>query len=287
MQVYKTVRVRFNRTVGGLWHFGHFMHDFLMPMSDYLETLRPDPSYKIEVILFVRCKPRPLKIMDDFLGDFTDIAERLLNIKVRYEHQHFFNTLYDVKLHDIQCYGFGPYFPQTFDKLLTRAEQAYGLSICKEHPPVILIERGYKFISANSLGLKSSRSGGALRCIKNHNQLKDALRSKYGDAFINVVLEYMPFEEQIALFKSARLVIAQHGAGLCNIAWMTNPRATVFELPPIKVYTFLNMCIAKGISYRTTATGLFKNPPMRTKTFIDVTQIMSMLSDIDVGAVRT
>lgn len=293
MDIYDTIRVKTIRPVGFLWHFGHFMHDFLMPMNDYLKALRPDSSYKLKVILFAACvneaavlnhTARLLK-KDDFLGDFIAIAEKFLNIEVQYEYGRTFSRLNNIKMHVVRPYSFGPYFPQTFDSLIYRAHEVYDLQLGKEYPPVILIERGCKPLSANRIGCQWSKTGSAIRTIENHGELKEALSNKYGDSFINVRLEDMPFEEQIALFKNAKLVVAQHGAGMCNIAWMVNKGATVLELPPVRFQTFANMCSAKQLDYRVIFRRWIRNAPAPAR--VDVTQIMSMLSDIDVGAVRT
>ena len=49
---------------------------------------------------------------------------------------------------------------------------------------------------------------------------------------------------------TARIVIGQHGAGLCNILWIENPQSLVIEFPPYPVNTFKNMCKAIGFSYK-------------------------------------
>ena len=293
MDIYDTIRVKTKRPIGFLWHFGHFMHDFLMPMNDYLTTVRPSPSHKLKIILFsaaanpealINNKAGQLK-KDDFLGDFREIAEKFLNIEVQYEFGMHFAKLINKRLHLVRPYSFGPYFPQTFDSLISRAQDVYDLESCNKYPPVILIERGCKPLSADRMGGQWVKTGSAIRTIENHGELKEALSNKYGDSFINVRLEDMPFEEQIALFKNAKLVVAQHGAGMCNIAWMVNKGATVLELPPVRFQTFANMCSAKQLDYRVIFRRWVKDAPAPAR--VDVTQIMSMLSDIDVGAVRT
>lgn len=292
MDTLSTVRIRTKKPIGFLWHFGHFMHDFLMPMNDYLPYLRPSSSYKLKVILhtgdinqnaLLKGKAKPLH-KDDFLGDFIGIAEKFLNIEVQYKHLKEFNSLKDVKLYPINSYSFGPYSPFTFKALMDRANEVYGVESCKEYPPVILIERGHKPLTANRLGGQWVDTGTSRRTIENHSELKEALSNKYGDSFINVVLEDMPFENQIALFRGAKLVVAQHGAGMCNIAWMVNKGATVLELPPIRFQTFVHMCAAKHLDYRVIPGGWVRSAP--ASTAVDVNKVMSMLSDIDASSVK-
>lgn len=47
------------------------------------------------------------------------------------------------------------------------------------------------------------------RRIDNHQELADALKSKYGDDFINISLERTSIFYQYHMFRSAKVVIAQ------------------------------------------------------------------------------
>ena len=110
---------------------------------------------------------------------------------------------------------------------------------------VILIERSFAPLYKGVTDTGCNR-----RCLRNHNEIKTKLEKKYGDRFRNVILEEMAIEEQIALFKHAKIVIGQHGAGLCNIVWMTRKHATVIEFPPFQSPTFSNMANALGIRHK-------------------------------------
>lgn len=56
--------------------------------------------------------------------------------------------------------------------------------------------------------------------------------------FAILILEHMPWEEQIHFFRHARVIVAPHGAGLANIAF-SSPGATIVELT---VGTMFNRC---------------------------------------------
>lgn len=58
------------------------------------------------------------------------------------------------------------------------------------------------------------------RSLENHQGLREALAVHYGDAFQNVILEGRSLKDQFELFRGARLVIGQHGAGLANCLWL-------------------------------------------------------------------
>ncbi len=106
------------------------------------------------------------------------------------------------------------------------------LKIEPNHKPnkVLLIERippqEYFQKEAVHKGAGSTR-----RSIKNHQELKIAIRSalKPEFHFQNIQLEEMNFSEQIQCFDSAIMVIGQHGAGLSNIIWMKQS-STVVEI---------------------------------------------------------
>jgi len=74
-------------------------------------------------------------------------------------------------------------------------------------------------------------SGASRRSILNHDDLNSTLRSMVREPFVfhNLQLEKITFKEQVDYFSKAKVVIAQHGAGLANCVWM-NPKSLVVEL---------------------------------------------------------
>jgi hypothetical protein len=65
-------------------------------------------------------------------------------------------------------------------------------------------------------------SGFARRHIRNHQRLEETLRQKYPGNFLGVYLERLSFLEQFHLFQSTSVLIAQHGAALSNIFFMSS-----------------------------------------------------------------
>jgi len=78
----------------------------------------------------------------------------------------------------------------------------------------------------------------------------------------------------VKLFHHARLVIGQHGGGLNNLIWMKGNDGTVVELAPTAIKTFQNLCLAKGLSYRTLGPMSRRNPR------IDPAEILSLLDTL-------
>jgi capsular polysaccharide biosynthesis protein len=110
--------------------------------------------------------------------------------------------------------------------------------------------------------------------IVNHGDLSAALDARYGRRFCGVVLEKIPVAEQIRLFHHARLVIGQHGGGLNNLIWMKGNDGVVVELAPTAIKTFQNLCLAKGLIYRTLG------PMNRRMPRIDSAELLHLLDSL-------
>ena len=91
---------------------------------------------------------------------------------------------------------------------------------------VILIERAtdsyYRAGCPDRTQIYKS-SGAERRSLSNHVELVATLSAKYGSKFCNIVLERSSIYYQYHMFRNAKVVIAQHGAALANIIFMSNP----------------------------------------------------------------
>jgi hypothetical protein len=103
-------------------------------------------------------------------------------------------------------------------------------SIAKDHlmpeleapaPDVLIINR--------ALGHKGH--GADIRTIPNVDELTAAIE-KEGLSVAVEALEGKPLAEQISLFHHARIVIAQHGASMCNLVWTQPGRSSLIEIVP-------------------------------------------------------
>lgn len=82
-----------------------------------------------------------------------------------------------------------------------------------------LKERFFKLadsIPPSSERIYVSRSRAAYRKVANESQVVEML-SRYG--FTSIILEELSFLEQVAVLRSAKVVVAPHGAGLTNLVW--------------------------------------------------------------------
>jgi len=230
---------------GYLWHYGHFIHDLIMPLADWIVEEDIDPE---AIDLFIEHTP------DQSVGPFVDLITSLLGMRAKLLTPQTFNDLQgkDLALH---AYLFGPYKPSSLDHVQQIVLSRFDLRPVGAIPPeVILIERGHHpsgFEDCHELTERSRKSGKQRRMIVNHAELSAALDARYGHRFCDVVLEGMPVAKQLMLFHHARLVIGQHGGGLNNLIWMKGNNGMVVELAPTPIKTFQNLCLAKGLSYHT------------------------------------
>lgn len=94
---------------------------------------------------------------------------------------------------------------------------------------ILLIER--PFIKAVE-NVQETNSG-QRRLVYNHVELKNTLKKIYKTKFMNVSLDNATFEEQYYLFKNTKIIIAQHGAALCNIYFSkSNYKTHLIEISP-------------------------------------------------------
>jgi hypothetical protein len=82
----------------------------------------------------------------------------------------------------------------------------------------------------NSTNAERPTSGLQRRSIKNFHEVRRNVETLFGEVRV-VVLENRTLAEQISLFASADLVIAQHGAALANVVWC-RPGTRVIEIAP-------------------------------------------------------
>ena len=82
----------------------------------------------------------------------------------------------------------------------------------------------------------------------NEEDLENILR---GAGFISVELESLRWQEQVALFSNAEVVLAPHGAALANIAFCAT-NALVAEIGTRTGYKefYLRLASAAGLRYR-------------------------------------
>lgn len=130
-------------------------------------------------------------------------------------------------------YYLEPFFPKPPPQVISRVLNFFETSLpsyIKLLPiyDVLLIQRAqdnYYDSGCRDRTAVYQTSGSQRRSITNHQELADALYSKFGGSFSNIVLERSSIYYQYYMFSRAKIVIAQHGASLANIFFMTKPDA--------------------------------------------------------------
>jgi hypothetical protein len=202
---------------GGLWHYGHFFYDCLMPMVQYFDDNRL--FGKIKTLQIVQ------HTSNDNCGTFTHILEKMLRVKLVNidESEPSTGVVF------ITGYLFNPdYNPKIFRTMIRIAKQVFNIR--PSNYEVVFITRGVAKLAYE--GPNGAAKEGA--DLPYSEDIVNTLSEKYGSTFKNAILENMTIDEQISLFMSAKVVIGQDGAGMCNIVWMTQPNATIVELKRLK-----------------------------------------------------
>jgi len=111
-------------------------------------------------------------------------------------------------------------------------------TIRKNGKNIVLINReaAHPFYNSDCCEIKSA--GTRRRSIPNFSELSNAISMEYINT-ISVTLEEKSISYQIALFKHADIIIAQHGAALANLIWC-RPNTTLIEIYPLDMSSIVN-----------------------------------------------
>lgn len=198
---------------GHVEHYYHFVFDLILPLDSLFRKVSKDTVFAFE----------------DF-GPFSEQLQKLFPGRIVIEEASGKRRARG-KMDLIGMNPLGVVVKRNqIENLRHRVFKVLGLTDVPNWNKILLIERmppsAYYIESANIKG------GGSLRrSIVNHEDLKTSLSRMVKDqyAFENIQLETLPFVEQVKLFSEAKVVIAQHGAGLANSIWM-KPESVVLEL---------------------------------------------------------
>jgi len=120
------------------------------------------------------------------------------------------------------------------------------------------------------------------RRVLNEGAVESALSAR---GFTSIQLEHMPFVEQVALFKGARMIVGAHGAGLSHLAFARRDAAVVELFAPSYVNP-MYWCLADqlGLRYRCCAGnssgGHLEHDLVRDDIAMDIKLLMSTVDDL-------
>jgi hypothetical protein len=199
-------------------HYYHFMLGFLTPL-----VLGPVLQNPATVYTIRSCGPMDVHIH----------ALALPNIEI-IEKTRWRDLLKSVGKSVERIYGFDDpafYDPAAFARLRAIMLDRLRVDASAQEDGVLFIARGESpaFYQSEESDVKTSAN--LRRTVPNLPDIVCGLGAR-GVVSKIAELETMPLREQVALFASARILVAQHGAALANMLWMP-PGCAIIEINPI------------------------------------------------------
>jgi glycosyl transferase family 61 len=246
-----TLHVTVEQCSGSVQHYFHFLLGFFVPLVDELSTTwsgRP-----VDEVLVRSCGP-----FDRVIAELGDPRIRVLDPE---QHRQLARAA-TAPLNAVTIRGRddpAAYDRATFGRVRdalrrlrevqdeTRlAEEAWR----RDDARILLVERGPSPPFYESQQSEVKGSGLERRSIPNFADLYASLRSDHGGC-LSVRPETLPLARQLALFGTADIIVAQHGAALANVIWARRG-ATVIEIYPddVRADFFRELAWCLGLRYR-------------------------------------
>lgn len=215
------VKVINTRKLGYLFHYSHFLTDCVIP-EICKKVYNSDSVYRI-------------KNLNQTIGNFNKFYEDIMGVKNIELSKEDFDK---IDCETINIKGLDGFFtPKIVRVAKDFIFERYSIKKEKGYPKVILVERGNRVDLVDENVFKNIdkdkyifSNGKERRCINNIDSLKNYLQESKVE-YETIVLENMPLEKQIKYFNNADLVIASHGASLCNLIFCEKS-TNVIEISP-------------------------------------------------------
>lgn len=246
-----SVRLLFDYPCGNICHYGHFLVDAVLPFALHYDTLLSVKNDDTDIVCWLQDIPSQ-HMGHTFTGFFRQLFPRV-------QLQHCSPAAWRQRQEAVtRVVGlqFGPYPPDAMAALRRHVDaflaSGDGNDDLAEWPRVVLIERGFQPVDVPRHGhLSATDTGARRRHLRNHAELRTAVASWCAAqqwSFHNVVLENMSLRRQILYFRNARIIVGQHGAGLCNLVFAlpADRNHVVFEMSYWGLRTIKHLADATG-----------------------------------------
>jgi hypothetical protein len=203
-----SIKIENNRQCGSLFHYAHFLFDCL-----FTEIINDVYNYD-EVIR--------KKILGQTIGNFVSIYNDVMQTKNIELPQSEYDNLKVEKIvpKRKESYQERKYFDKVRDFIFGRY-CINPLEYDASYPEVILIERSNRVELISDEELKKINlnvtNGKERREIVDIEKVDQYLQNKYSNRFKKIMLEHMPFVEQIRYFNNAKMIISAHGSAMSNM----------------------------------------------------------------------
>ena len=250
--------VKFHHPTGNLFHYCHFIVDGVLPIL---------PVYLSYITTSEECEKTLTFVLEDCMENhFGGFQSMLLDIypklRLKYVPKSVMNSIYTIppsEILTITGLTFGPYRPSDISSFDGYIASLLSIPTPLPNPSfsqnlVLCIERGFQPLSLPSkFGADLCDTGTRRRHLRNHSEAVQLLQrwaKEKGLEFQNVKLEGMSWREQRTLFQRARLLFAQHGAGMANIVFcIANSETVILETSPCWVKCFENLAKVKNLRH--------------------------------------
>ena len=224
------IKILNRRESGNLFHYAHFICDCLFP----------------EIIAGIYKNKRIIReeSISQTLGNFLPIYCMIMNCKcIEIELSLFDSANAKLYINKAKEELTSPIYFEIFRKYMFNRFKINPDIIYPKYPSVILIQRGkrVKLIRDESLELNNGNytNGAERREINNIEKVKILMKNKYGNNFQTLILENIPFEEQIQYFNNAKIIVCAHGACMSNL-FFCKKDTILFEITCGEVWTFFD-----------------------------------------------
>lgn len=205
---YIMIKIKNNRKCGSLFHYAHFICDCL-----FTEIVNDIYNFKIVY---------REKTLSQTIGILKNIYEEVMgNVNIELPKKEYDElNLETTILGNKENYLEKEYFIKFRNYIFTRYninETVYDIN----YPEIVLIERGARIELIDDAQLQMQNTnittGKERREIKDIENLKTYFNENYKERFKTIILEKMPFKEQIKYFNNAKIIICAHGAAMSNM----------------------------------------------------------------------
>jgi hypothetical protein len=225
------IKILNRRESGNLFHYAHFICDCLFP----------------EIIAGIYKNKRIIReeSISQTLGNFLPIYCIIMNCKcIEIELSLFDSVNAKLYINKAKEELTSPIYFEIFRKYMFNRFKINPDIIYPKYPSVILIQRGkrVKLIRDESRELNNANytNGSERREINNIEKVKIFMKHKYGNNFQTLILENIPFEEQIQYFNNAKIIVCAHGACMSNL-FFCKKNTILYEITCGEVWTFFDI----------------------------------------------